>query len=53
MGGGWQMEGVRENGVDINLSPAAGFSPSRPHGGLECMENTSDGVAQTKHTLCW
>lgn len=47
------MEGVRENGVDINLSPAAELSPSRPHGGMECMENTSDGVAQTKHTLCW
>lgn len=39
--------------MDINLSPAAALSPSRPHGGLECMENTSDGVAQTKHTLCW
>lgn len=26
--------------------------PPRPHGRQECMENTSDGVAQTKHTLC-
>lgn len=47
------MESMRENGVDINLSPAVGLSLSRPHVGLECMENTSDGVAQTKHTLCW
>lgn len=52
-GDGWGMEGARQNGVDINLSPAAALSPSRPHGRLECMENTSDGVAQTKHTLCW
>lgn len=44
-------------GVDINLSPAGGVPPPplprRPHGGLECVENSADGVAQTKHTLYW
>uniref|UniRef100_A0A0S7EQC2 PPUP8702 n=1 Tax=Poeciliopsis prolifica TaxID=188132 RepID=A0A0S7EQC2_9TELE len=52
--GEWRSAGM-EDGVDINLSPAGGPSTPtpRPHGGLECVENSADGVAQTKHTLCW
>jgi len=51
-GGVFILEGVngeREGKMEWILMC---LSPSRPHGGLECMENTSDGAAQTEHTLC-
>lgn len=51
-GKGGQMEWILICLLQEAMPPPT-LLPCRPHGGLECVENSADGVAQTKHTLCW